>query len=123
DLEQPPPAGRLPPVLFRRARHVVTENARVRQGIKGIDAAAFGALMNASHASLRSDYEVSTPELDELAAALQADADVFGATLTGAGFGGACVALVREGTGAAVAARVMPSYALAHPRAAVLLGI
>lgn len=122
DLEQPPPSGRLPPVLWRRARHVVTENERVRQGVQDIDAAAFGALMNASHASLSDDYEVSTAELDALAAALQADADVFGAKLTGAGFGGACVALVRAGAGAEVAKRVMASYAAAHPHAAVLLG-
>ena len=52
--------------------------------------------MNASHASLRDDYEVSTPELDRLVALLQAHPDVYGARLTGAGFGGACVALCQQ---------------------------
>ncbi len=50
-------------------------------------------LMNASHASLRDDYEVSVPELDQLVVLLQAHPHVYGARLTGAGFGGACVAL------------------------------
>lgn len=66
--------------------------------------------MNASHASLRDDFQVSTPELDLLAGLLQEQVQVFGARLTGAGFGGACVALVREGTAAAVAQRVLELY-------------
>ncbi len=87
---------RLEEPLRRRARHVVTENARVLQALKA-DAAAFGRLMNDSHHSLTEDYEVSTPELDELAARLREQPAVFGARLTGAGFGGACVALCRAG--------------------------
>ena len=83
----------LPNVLLRRARHVVLENARVLQAVDCSTAAAFGALMNASHASLRDDYDVSTAGLDTLVALLQAQPGVFGARLTGAGFGGACVAL------------------------------
>jgi galactokinase len=85
----------LPDVLRRRARHVLTENARVQQAIDCSDPAAFGELMNASHASLRDDYEVSTPELDLLVDLLQKHPGVYGARLTGAGFGGACVALCR----------------------------
>lgn len=121
DLEGAADARQLPPPLDRRARHVVTENERVRAAARGLDAEAFGALMEASHASLSADYEVSTPALDELAAALQAQTGVFGAKLTGAGFGGACVALVRSGRGAAIAVDVMSSYGLAHPGAAVLI--
>jgi galactokinase len=66
--------------------------------------------MNDSHASLRDDYEVSVPALDRLVALLQADPDVHGARLTGAGFGGACVALCREGAEASVARRVLAAY-------------
>ena len=121
DMESLSEADRLPPVLQRRARHVFTENERVRRATRGIDAAAFGALMSESHASLSADYEVSTPELDALAAALQADPDVFGAKLTGAGFGGACVALVRAGQAAEAGARVMDAYGRKHHGASVLL--
>ena len=86
----------LPEPLRRRARHVVSENARVLQACGGVDGATFGALMNASHASLRDDYEVSIVALDRLSEALRAQPGVFGARLTGAGFGGACVALCRQ---------------------------
>ncbi len=81
---------------LKRARHVVTENARVLAAVEALrqrDFGAFGKLMYASHYSLRDDYEVSTPELDafvELAAHLGAP----GARLTGAGFGGCAIALV-----------------------------
>jgi len=74
---------------------VVLENLRVEEAIGGVDASRFGELMNASHESLRADYEVSIPELDQLVAALRAAPGVLGARLTGAGFGGACVALCR----------------------------
>jgi galactokinase len=121
DMTTPDAAGRLPPPLDRRARHVFSENARVRRAADGVDAAAFGALMNDSHASLSADYQVSTPVLDELAVALQADTEVFGAKLTGAGFGGACVALVRPGRSAEVAARVMSGFGAVHREATVLL--
>jgi galactokinase len=101
----------LPETLRRRARHVVTENARVLRVLDGVDADAFGALMNASHASLRDDYAVSVPPLDALVALLQADADVHGARLTGAGFGGACVALCQAQRARDVADRVLGAYA------------
>jgi galactokinase len=97
-------------VARRRARHVFTENARVLQAAESRDAAAFGQLMNASHASLRDDYEVSTPELDLLVRWLQAEEAVFGARLTGAGFGGACVALCRSDAVQQVAASVLEKY-------------
>ena len=94
-----------------RARHVVSENARVQAALlPTTDAVAFGQLMDASHASLRDDYAVSHPVVDELVTLLQADPDVFGARMTGAGFGGAVVALVREGLAVQVSERVLAEY-------------
>lgn len=84
----------LPAPLDGRARHVITENARVVEAAGGVAARRFGSLMSASHASLRDDYEVSVPALDALVECLEAQPGVHGARLTGAGFGGACVALV-----------------------------
>jgi galactokinase len=101
----------LPELLRRRARHVVSENARVLEAAAGVDAESFGALMDASHASLRDDYEVSVAPLDRLVALLQAHPDVYGARLTGAGFGGACVALCREGRASDVGQSVLAAYA------------
>jgi galactokinase len=88
------------PVLRRRARHVLTENARVRAAAEALaagDPAEVGRLMLESHASLRDDFEVSTPALDELVATLRASPGVHGARLTGAGFGGCVVALCEPG--------------------------
>ena len=95
----------------RRAQHVITENQRVLDALRVAGASEFGALMNASHASLRDHYEVSTPELDTLVTLVQRDPDAYGAKLTGAGFGGACVALCRAGTARAVGERVLRDYA------------
>jgi galactokinase len=103
----------LPDPLNRRARHVISENNRVLRAKRGVTAAEFGQLMNASHRSLRDDYEVSIPALDELVALLQDQPDVFGARLTGAGFGGACVALCKTGTARQVADTVLPLYSQA----------
>ena len=100
----------LPQLLLRRARHVLTENARVLAAVDCGSAHAFGQLMNASHASLRDDYEVSTPGLDRLVGLLQAQEEVFGARLTGAGFGGACVALCRAAALEQVAGTVLAQY-------------
>ncbi len=102
DVTDPADTARLPSPLRERARHVVTENQRVQHAATA-DATTFGVLMNASHASLRDDYAVSTPALDAVAAFLREQSDVFGARMTGAGFGGACVALVKAGAGNAVA--------------------
>jgi galactokinase len=100
----------LPEPLRRRARHVLSENDRVLQAADCASGPDFGALMNASHASLRDDYEVSTPGLDRLVDLLQRHPQVHGARLTGAGFGGACVALCQEGAEQAVAREVLPAY-------------
>lgn len=88
------------PVLRRRARHVVSENARVRATAAALaegDLVTAGKLMSESHASLAGDFEVSTPALDSLVAILDAMPGVFGARLTGAGFGGCAVALAARG--------------------------
>lgn len=86
--------------VYRRALHVVTENARVLRAVDAMrrgDAAAFGALMEASHASLRDDYEVSCRELDLLVAIARRQPGCLGARMTGAGFGGCTVNLVESG--------------------------
>jgi len=86
------------PVLRRRARHVRTECERVRAvALSRFDRAVVAEAMAASHASLRDDFEVSTPGLDALVAHLSAQPGVVGARLTGAGFGGCAVALVEDG--------------------------
>ena len=87
--------------LRRRARHVVSENGRVRAFAAALgsgDRAGAGRLMVESHASLRDDFEVSTRELDELVDHLAGRSGVHGARLTGAGFGGCVVALTDPGT-------------------------
>jgi len=110
DVADPEVAASLPAPLNRRARHVITENNRVLKARSGVSAATFGQLMNDSHTSLRLDYEVSVPALDTLVGLLQATPGVFGARLTGAGFGGACVALVAAGQAVAIARRVLQDY-------------
>lgn len=88
------------PIVRARARHVVTENARVRDMAAALRAGELptcGALMAASHESLRVDFEVSTPRLDTLVSELLATPGVHGARLTGAGFGGCVVALTDPG--------------------------
>jgi galactokinase len=101
----------------RRVRHVETENERVRKTVAALeqgDARALGPLFAASHASLRDDYEVSTPALDSLVAAAL-DAGAFAARITGGGFGGCIVALAEPSRAEEVRAvavhgwRVMPS--------------
>ncbi len=81
----------------KRARHVITENQRCLDFAAALaagDKAAIGLLMGESHASLRDDFEVSVAELDAMAAACEESTGCVGARLTGAGFGGCCVALV-----------------------------
>ena len=90
---------RLDPVAYRRARHVVSEDARVEATVAALDSgdlATVGAAMAASHASLRDDYAVSSPALDALVEIASAVPGVIGARLTGAGFGGCTVNLVEE---------------------------
>jgi galactokinase len=100
----------LPSPFKQRSRHVITENNRVLTARQDITAEQFGALMNASHTSLRDDYQVSVTGLDILVDILQNTEGVFGAKLTGAGFGGSCVALVETQKGKAIAAQVLQAY-------------
>ncbi|MDP2674859.1 MAG: galactokinase [Dehalococcoidia bacterium] len=103
----------LPETLYRRARHVVTEEARVvaaAGALRGGDLEALGRLLYQSHESLRDDFEVSCPETDllvELAAGVEG---VLGARLTGAGFGGCTVNLVRRGARGAFEQGVVQTY-------------
>ncbi len=87
--------------LLKRARHVYGENQRVLEAasaMKAADIVAFGRLMSASHASLRDNYEVSSPTLDRLVEAALAFEGCYGARLTGAGFGGSTVQLLKRGS-------------------------
>jgi len=89
----------LPEVIYRRCRHVVTENERVLDAafaLKQGDVAKFGQLMNQSHQSLRDDYAVSCAELDLMVGLARKVEGVFGARMTGGGFGGCTVNLVRR---------------------------
>ncbi|MEJ7764761.1 MAG: galactokinase [Acidimicrobiales bacterium] len=96
--------GLADPVLRKRARHVVTENERVlafAEALRGGDIPAAGRLMVQSHESLRDDFEVSTTALDDLVDKLVTTPGVYGARLTGAGFGGCVVALAEPSSPAA----------------------
>lgn len=103
----------LPELVYRRARHIVTDNARVlqaAQALKEEDLDTVGKLMKACHISLRDDYEVSSAELDALAEAAWEVEGCYGARLTGAGFGGCTVALVATGAVPEFVAHVSAAY-------------
>lgn len=121
DIADPQAVEVLPEPLRRRARHVITENNRVLEALKSVPAKRFGELMNASHASQRDDYEVSVPAVDTLAAILQSIPGVYGARLTGGGFGGACVALVESGKAGAIASEAIDRYQRAGYNGRVLV--
>jgi galactokinase len=100
-------------VTFRRARHVITENARVLSAADALEAGDFvrvGRLFGESHESLRSDYEVSHPQLDELVRIACGTSGVYGARLTGAGFGGCTVQVVDAGRAEAAATEIAEGY-------------
>ena len=101
--------------LQRRARHIVTENARVEDAVAAIresDWSALGTLLDASHHSLRDDFEVSCPELD-LAVTTAREAGALGARMTGGGFGGSIVSLVPEERAGAVTTALDVAFAAA----------
>jgi galactokinase len=103
----------LPEPLDRRARHVITENARVRSAVAALrerDLPRLGKLLYASHESLRNDFEVSVPEIDRLVELASEEPDVFGARITGGGFGGSIVAVARQGTGRQAGERIAARY-------------
>ena len=106
-------AARLDPLLERRARHVVEENGRVLETVAALDAgnvATAGRLLSESHASLRDLFEVSSPELDALVEIAEAVPGVLGARLTGAGFGGCTIALVRREAVGRLTGATMETY-------------
>lgn len=87
------------PVLYKRAKHAVSENIRTLEAVNALEAGdlrEFGRLMNESHRSLRDDYEVSCRELDILALAAQDAEGVYGSRMTGGGFGGCTVTILDE---------------------------
>lgn len=107
--------SRLPAPLARRVRHVTGENLRVEAAVIALragDAAALGELLDASHASLRDDFEVSMPAIDRIVEAARRDAECYGARITGGGFGGCVLLLARRGSGRAVAERALERAAV-----------
>lgn len=112
----PSAAKQLAPLIFRRARHVVTENDRTVRAAQLVRAAnwqALGKLMYESHQSLRDDYEVSCVELDavvELAEAIGPKGGVLGCRMTGGGFGGCAVALVKASEAERISKHFMSEY-------------
>ena len=105
--------GELDDTTRRRARHVVGENARTEAAARVMaagDARVLGALMDASHASLRDDFEVSSPALDTMVECARSGSGCYGARMTGAGFGGCAVALVEVAQVEAFVAQVEEGY-------------
>jgi len=103
----------LDPVVYRRCEYVVRENTRVGDACAALarnDFAVFGGLMNLSHAGLRDDYEVSSPELDSLVEAARRVPGVLGSRMMGAGFGGCTISLVEAGAVPEFQARVSRDY-------------
>ena len=98
---------------LERARHIVSENARVLEAVEALRAANYGELgrlMYSSHASMRDDFEISTPELDAFVE-LAKESGAPGARLTGAGFGGCAIALVRAGETDTLSRQVLRAFA------------
>src|SRR6266404_2755837 len=103
----------LPPIILRRCHHVISENARVIEAAAALENGNledFGRLMGQSHQSLRDDYEVSCPELDLMVELSEQIEGVYGARMTGGGFGGCTVNLVREDRAKHFAAAVGRGY-------------
>ncbi len=106
-------ASNLDELLRRRARHVITENARVLQAANAMSAngaAQMGKLMNASHVSMRDDFEITNDELNIIVNLAQSQPGCFGARMTGGGFGGCAVALVQANTANAFVSSVHAAY-------------
>jgi galactokinase len=105
--------------LFRRCRHVVTENRRVRtacQAMQDADLDLLGSLMSESHRSLRDDYEVSCPELDTLVEIARSCPGVLGSRMMGGGFGGCTISLVRPEAVSETVSRIRQEYGKALGR-------
>jgi galactokinase len=116
----------LPDPLRQRARHVVTENARVLEAVAALragDLPGLGRLLRTAHASLRDDFQVSVPEIDTLVEIADATPGVLGARLTGGGFGGSIVALARREQAAAAGETIARRYREAIGRTATVMRI
>jgi galactokinase len=108
-----PRIAALPSPYSNRARHVVTENARVLATVaafKAADLARVGQLFAESHVSMRDDYDMSEPEIDLLVEIASSNASIYGARLTGGGFGGSIVALAKIGEGRAAGENIIIEY-------------
>ena len=105
--------GQLDPLTRRRARHIISENSRVLQAIQALergDVRTLGRLLDSSHASLRDDFEVSSPALNAIVAIAQELPGCLGARMTGAGFGGCALALVEVGSAPEFMRKVAEAY-------------
>jgi galactokinase len=114
----------LPPLIRRRCRHVVTENDRVLRAVSALrqnDFPGFGALMAASHESLTTDYEVSCTELDTIVEICAGTPGVYGARMTGAGFGGSAICLARPDAAENVMDRLRTIYPARTSRTPLVL--
>lgn len=106
----------LTPVMYRRCRHVISENQRVHDAAAALQSnnvKAFGQLMYASHASLRDDYQVSCKELDLLVELARTAPGIYGARMTGGGFGGCTVNLVNANSADSFGAQISQAYKVA----------
>ena len=114
----------LPEPLKRRAHHVITENARVHAAVSALkedDPERLGHLLNTAHASLRDDFAVSLPDIDLLSDLARREPAVYGARLTGGGFGGSVVLLTRAGETRSAAMRIVAEYRRRTGREGALL--
>jgi galactokinase len=116
--------AKLPTPLASRAKHVISENARVLKAVSALesgDLAALGVLFYASHASMRDDYDVSEPEIDLIVELAQKTAHIHGARLTGGGFGGSVVMLADAGHGREAGEAILVQYQAKTGKAGRLL--
>jgi galactokinase len=105
--------SRLEPIIYRRALHIVGENERVQKAAQLLEHDQlddFGALMFQSHESSQTNFENSTPELDALVEIARTRPEIFGSRLTGGGFGGATISLVRRDGVEAVSRYITTEY-------------
>jgi galactokinase len=106
-------ADRLPDVIMRRARHIITDSERTltaAEAMRNRDLVTFGNLMRQSHASMRDDFEISCAELDLMVELAENTGHVFGARMTGGGFGGSTVNLVKKEFADEFVKKVLPEY-------------
>ena len=121
DLER---VAALPAPFAGRARHVINENARVLETVAALEAGdlvGIGKLFYASHASMSADYDMSEPEIDLIVQIAQRTAGIYGARLTGGGFGGSVVMIADKGTGKVAGVAVMLEFAQATRQSTRLL--